>query len=206
MHYEREMAKFKKKLKKQRLSKSESEQFWREFDAKFPQPSISINPIGSAENVQAILDSFSKVKSLKLTLDMPNNESFELDEEFIKVFEEAVKRTKSASASQNFRNSKEGLDSESVGNLVRASTETGGNCSFKIDGESTTGEIISRTDEHTKIKSTLSFDETPTDVLIGRAAINKLETLVENGDIKLGNIENLEENELLAKQIKRELE
>lgn len=203
--YNRELSKFKKKLKKERLTKPQRDEFWKKFDKEYPEPSLSLNPIGSPENVQHVLDTFAKVKSLRLTINKTNNEDFALDEEFIKMFGESVQRTNSITASQDYRNNKEGLESESVGNLIRASTETGGNCNFKVSGISTTGENIVRTDEHTKIKPTLEFENEKSDIELAKESVQKLEELIQNDQIRLAAITNPDENKQDAATIKREL-
>lgn len=199
--YSQERANYMKKHEVKRLTKELRHKFETEFDKKYPEPDVSLNPIGSKANVDEILDVFEIVKSLRLEYHKTNNEDYELDEELITKFGESVNRTNSDKAVQEYRNNKDGLNVESVENLVKASTQTGGNCNFSMSGVAATGEIITRTEEHTKIKPKIDAEPDWSIERFGKVAAKRLADLVDGGQIKLARVVNIEQSKELAKKI-----
>ncbi|PIS10853.1 MAG: hypothetical protein COT73_07080 [Bdellovibrio sp. CG10_big_fil_rev_8_21_14_0_10_47_8] len=199
--YLKERAEFLRSKGVQRFSKDLRQQFEKEFDDKWPEPEVALNPIGSKAAVEEILDVFEIVKSLRLEYHKTNNEDYELDEELISKFGQSVNRTNSDKALQEYRNNKDGLNFESVENLVKASTQTGGNCNFKMTGVSSTGETVTRTEEHTKITPKIEAESDWSIERFGKVAAKRLADLIEDGQIKLATIVNVEESKELAKKI-----
>lgn len=199
--YQEQKEKFLEERELNRFTKETRQEFEDYFEENFPEPDVKLNPIGSSSGVDEILEVFAKVKTLKLEYHKTNNEDYDLDEELITQFGKSVERTNSDKAIQEYRNNKDGLDVASVENLVKASTETGGNCNFTMTGVSETGESITRTDEHTKIKPKIETEPTSAIERFGSLAAKKLSDLVTAGQIKLADIIDIEDKKELAKQI-----
>lgn len=199
-YYNHEREKFLEKKGKTRLTREEQDQFFTQFLKKYPEPILMFNPIGSPENVESLLESFHKVKSLKLTFNKTNNENYFLDELLLDLFSEAVEKTNSNTGVQEFKNNKEGLVKNSVQDLVKASTETGGNCSFVVKGVANDGQPLNRTDEHTQVKPKIEVEDATVSGVAKKAA-DKLAELVLNGHINLAEITDIEVKNQIVQRI-----
>lgn len=199
--YREEKERFLAERELSRLSKELRIEFESYFDENFPEPDLKLNPIGASSEVDDMLEIFAKVKTLKLEYHKTNNEDYELDEELITKFGQSVDRTNSDKAVQEYRNNNDGLNIEAVENLVKASTQTGGNCNFIMTGVSETGEKLTRTEEHTKIKPKIETEPTSAIERFGGLAARKLAELVDSGEIKLANIVNLDEKKEIARRL-----
>lgn len=189
--YYAKLARYKRKLRKVRITKEERAEFEDDFLPENPKPYFRLTPISDPLLAAEIVDKFAVIKSLQIKAFKTNNEDVDSDEEFLKKHREKMEKINGDSGEINFK-SKEGLDKEEVNAFVEAVSASSGNASFAVKGVSEDGSAITRSERDNRVKLTISVPTGATLTTIAQAAFEKLNQAINQGLLKV-NTNNISE-------------
>lgn len=177
---------YKESINKRRLTKEEREEFDRDYEVVNPRPFFQLTSIADSEKSATLIeDEFALVKSISVRAYKTNNEDGDADEELLDLHRKKMEQMRGDTGDINYKNSKDGLDKESVKKLVHAASSTSGNATYKVQGTSKDGHAITRTESDSKIQLTTQIPTNYTISDVAKAVISKANEIINNKTLKI---------------------